>query len=180
MDLYIGQLLEYLPISLIILFTAAMPIIELKGAIPIGISLGLSPLLSASISFLGSIIPVPFILFGLRPIFAYLQKFRYFNKFIKYITKKSLSKGGKVQKYGAWGLFLFVAIPLPGTGVWTGSLIATLLNIRFKWAFIAIFLGNLIACLMIVGLSGGIFKIIYWNFSKICSKYVIIQIELAC
>ncbi len=69
------------------------------------------------------------------------------------ITAKSLNKGHKVQKYGAWGLILFVGIPLPGTGIWTGTLIAALLDIRFKWAFPAILSGNLLAATLILGLS---------------------------
>ena len=154
MEVYINELLSQLPVGLVVLFTAAMPIIELKGAIPIGIALGLSPFVSATISFIGSSLPSPFILFGLRPVFAYLKKMPIFEKFTHWVTDRSLSKSGKVQKYGAYGLFLFVAIPIPGTGVWTGSVIASLLDIRFKWAFPAIFLGNLVTCLIIMGLFG--------------------------
>ena len=68
-------------------------------------------------------------------------------------------KAHKVQKYGAWGLILFVAIPLPGTGVWTGSLIAALLDIRIKWAFPAILFGNMIAAIIIATVSYGLFSI---------------------
>lgn len=152
MEIYINELLAYLPVGLVVLFTAAMPVIELKGAIPIGIALGLSPFLSSSISFIGSTLPSPFILFGLRPVLAYLKKMSVFERFTSWVTNKSMSKSGRVQKYGSYGLFLFVALPIPGTGVWTGSVIASLLNIRFKWAFPAIFLGNLVTCLIFMGL----------------------------
>jgi uncharacterized membrane protein len=69
------------------------------------------------------------------------------------------NNSGKIQKYGVWGLILLVAIPLPGTGVWSGSLAAALLDMRFKWAFPAIFVGNLIAGILIMGVSNGLFKV---------------------
>ena len=136
--------------------TAALPIIELRGAIPVGISLGMSPAHATIISFIGSIIPVPFILFTIRPIFNYLKKTKLFKKLVHKLTDKSLNKSENIQKYGAWGLLIFVAIPLPGTGVWSGSLAAALLNMRFKWAFPAILVGNIIAAGIIMGLSNGV------------------------
>ena len=131
MQVSIQELLDFLSIELTVMLTAALPIIELRGAIPVGISLGLSPLHSAIISFIGSMIPVPFILFSIRPIFNYLKKTKTFNKLIHKITDRSMDGSGKIQKYGVWGLLLFVAIPLPGTGVWSGSLAAALLDMRF-------------------------------------------------
>jgi uncharacterized membrane protein len=154
----LNELFKYLSIELTVLLTAALPVIELKGAIPIGISLGLSPIHSAVISFFGSTFPSPFILFTIRPIFNYLKKTKIFEKIVVELTDKSMAKSGRVQKYGAWGLLIFVAVPLPGTGVWTGSLIAAMLDMRFKWAFPAIFIGNLIACIIILSLSGGLIK----------------------
>ncbi|MGI6426271.1 MAG: COG2426 family protein [Natronincolaceae bacterium] len=155
-----GELFNFLSIEFSVMFTAALPVIELKGAIPVGISLGLSPFHAAVISFVGSMIPVPFILFAIRPVFNYLKKTSIFKNVVHRLTDKSLSKSGNIQKYGAWGLLLFVAIPLPGTGVWTGSLIAALLDMRFKWAFPAIFTGNLIAGILIMGISNGVFNVI--------------------
>jgi uncharacterized membrane protein len=80
---------------------------------------------------------------------------------VEKLTERTLGNGKahKVQKYGAWGLFIFVAIPLPGTGVWTGSLIAALLDIRIKWALPAIFFGNMIAAIIIATVSYGLFSI---------------------
>ena len=104
-------------------------------------------------------IPVPFILFSIRPIFNYLKKTKLFKKLVHKLTDKSLNKSGKIQKYGAWGLLVFVAIPLPGTGVWSGSLAAALLDMRFKWAFPAILVGNIIAAVIIMGLSNEAFKL---------------------
>lgn len=160
MELFLKELLDFLSIEFMIMLTAALPIIELKGAIPVGISLGLSPVHAFILSFIGSMIPVPIILFTIRPIFNYFKKTKTFRKIAYNLTDKSLNKSGNIQKYGALGLFIFVAIPLPGTGVWTGSLIAALLNMRFKLAFPAIFFGNLIAGLFIMALSNGVLSFI--------------------
>lgn len=159
MQLFLQQLLNFLSIELTVLLTAALPIIELRGAIPVGISLGLSPIHATLISLLGSMIPVPFILFSIRPIFNYMKKTKTFKKLIHKLTDRSLNKSGNIQKYGAWGLLVFVAIPLPGTGVWSGSLAAALLDMRFKWAFPAILVGNIIAAVIIVGLSNGVVSV---------------------
>lgn len=153
------QLLNFLSIELTVMLTAALPIIELRGAIPVGMSLGMSPAHATIISFIGSMIPVPFILFTIRPIFNYLKTTKIFKKLVHKLTDKSLNKSGNIQKYGAWGLLIFVAIPLPGTGVWSGSLAAALLDMRFKWAFPAILVGNIIAAVIIMGLSNEAFKL---------------------
>jgi len=155
----LNQLLNFLSIEFTVLLTAALPIIELRGAIPVGISLGLSPIHATLISLIGSMIPVPFILFSIRPIFNYLKTTKIFKKLVHKLTDKSMSKSGKIQRYGAWGLLVFVAIPLPGTGVWSGSLAAALLDMRFKWAFPAILVGNIIAAGIIMGLSNEAFKL---------------------
>jgi len=131
----ITELLNFLSIELTVMLTAALPIIELRGAIPVGMSLGMSPAHATIISFIGSMIPVPFILFTIRPIFNYLKKTKLFKKLVHKLTDKSLNKSGNIQKYGAWGLLIFVAIPLPGTGVWSGSLAAALLDMRFTVGF---------------------------------------------
>lgn len=156
----LNQLLNFLSIEFTVMLTAALPIIELRGAIPVGISLGLSPIHATLISLVGSMIPVPFILFSIRPMFNYLKTTKIFKKLVHKLTDKSMSKSGKIQKYGAWGLLVFVAIPLPGTGVWSGSLAAALLDMRFKWAFPAILVGNIIAAVIIMGLSNEAFKLI--------------------
>lgn len=159
MELLLKETLNLLSKEITVLLIAALPIIELRGAIPVGISLGMSPIHATIISFMGSMIPVPFILFAIRPIFKYLRKTKLFRNLVKGISDRSLNNRGRIQKFGAWGLVLFVAIPLPGTGVWSGSLAAALLNIRFKWAFPAIMLGNLIAAIAIMSLSTSIFGI---------------------
>lgn len=157
----ISELLSLLSKEMKVLLTAAMPIIELRGAIPVGVAMGMSPLHTAILAFLGSLIPVPFILFTIRPLFNAMKRSKLLCPFVERLTARTLNKSShKVQKYGAWALIPFVAIPLPGTGVWTGSLAAALLNIRFKWAFPAIVVGNLIAAVAISTLSKGLFNVI--------------------
>jgi len=157
-DFFIN-LLNLLSNEFKVMFTAAIPIIEVKGAIPIGIALGMTPLHASFLAFLGSMIPVPLILFTVRPIFSYLKKTKTFKKTINKLIHKSMNKSGNIKKYGYLGLFIFVAIPLPGTGVWTGSLIASLIDLRFKYAFPTIFLGNLVASLIIMSLSFGMINL---------------------
>ncbi len=159
MQILLTELLNFLSIEFTVMLVAALPIIELRGAIPVGISLGLSPIHSTIISFIGSMIPVPFILFTIRPIFNYMKTTRTFKKLIHKLTDKSMNGSGRIQRYGYWGLLLFVATPLPGTGVWSGSLAAALLDMRFKWAFPTIFIGNLIAGLLIMLLSHGVVSV---------------------
>lgn len=155
-----NKILDFLSIELTVMLTAALPIIELRGAIPVGISLGLSPMHATFIAFIGSMIPVPFILFTIRPIFNYLKSTKTFNSVISRLTDRSISNNQKIKKYGVLGLILIVAIPLPGTGVWSGSLAAALMNLRFKWTFPAILFGNLIAAILIMLLSHGFVNVI--------------------
>lgn len=159
MQILLKQLLNFLSIEFTVMLTAALPIIELRGAIPVGMSLGLSPIHASVLSFIGSMIPVPFILFTIRPIFNYLKKTKLFKNLVCRLTDKSMNSSGNIQKYGYWGLLLFTAIPLPGTGVWSGSLAAALLNMRFKWALPTIFIGNLIAGIIIMNLSNGVVSV---------------------
>jgi len=154
------EILAFLPDEVIVIIVSMLPVIELRGAIPIGISLGLTPLYSFLISYIGTMIPVPFILLLIKEIFKIMGKTKAFHKLIKKITDRSLSKNGeKIEKYGIMGLIILVAIPLPGTGVWSGSLIASLLNLEFKKAFPAIALGNLIAGIAVLAISYGLFNI---------------------
>ncbi|NLY46470.1 MAG: small multi-drug export protein [Tissierella sp.] len=144
-----------------VIFTAMLPVIEVRGAIPVGIALGMSPLHATALAFLGSNVPIPFILSTIRPIFAYLKKTKTFQDLVTRLTNKSMEKSGNIRKYGYIGLFIFVAIPLPGTGIWSGSLIASLLNMRIKYALMAIVLGNLVASTAIMILSFGVVSI-FW------------------
>lgn len=147
------KLLEIITKEIMVILIAAMPLVELKGAIPVGVSMGLRPIHATILGVIGSLIPVPFLLLFLKPIFIRLRKTKLFKGTIDKIVKKTLKKGKNIKKYSIIGLIIFVAIPLPGTGVWTGSLAAILFNIRFKHAFPAITLGNTIAATIVFILS---------------------------
>ncbi len=147
--------------ELSIFLMAAVPVIELRGAIPAGIALGMSPWHAALVSYLGSLAPAPLILKYVRPVFERLRKTKYLRGWADRMEARSVKRGShNLQRFGAWGLILFVAIPLPGTGVWTGSMIAGFLDIRFRWAIPAIALGNLLAALAVLILSGGFVRVI--------------------
>lgn len=148
-----GKLIDIITKEIMVILIAAMPLMELKGAIPVGVSMGLSPIHATILGVLGSLIPVPFLLFFLKPIFIKLRRTNLFKNTIDKIIKKTLKKGKRVEKYSILGLMMLVAIPLPGTGVWTGSLAAVLFNIRLKQAFFAITAGNVIAGLIMFILS---------------------------
>jgi uncharacterized membrane protein len=147
------KIIDIITADIITLLMSMVPVIELRGAIPVGIAMGLSPLWSTALSIIGSTIPVPFILLALRPVFDVLKRVKWMRKLIDKTTVNALRKSDKVVKYGFWGLMIFVGIPLPGTGAWTGSLIAVLLDIRIRIALPAIFIGNIIAGTIIYILS---------------------------
>lgn len=141
---------------LLTFFTSMVPVVELRGAIPLGVSLGLSHFDAMIISVIGNMLPVPFIILFIRQIFAWTRKYiPKLGKYIDKIEKRADVKSEKVRSLQAFGLFLFVAIPLPGTGAWTGALIAALLDIRLKNAMPAICLGVAAAGLLITGLTFG-------------------------
>mgnify|MGYP001053596102 CR=1 FL=1 len=141
----------------ILTFLVAMvPVVELRGAIPIGMGMGLTLWQAFILSFIGNLVPVPFIILFVRKIFAWLrQKWPKLDSFVSKLENKALSKEDLVKKYEAWALFIFVAIPLPGTGAWTGALIAAMFNMRMKKAFPAIALGVLAAGIIISAVSYG-------------------------
>ena len=144
----------------IIAFILSMiPIIELRGGIIAGRALGLSPMPTFILCYIGNILPVPFILCLIKRIIEKMRKSKIniLNKFVKWLDKKVENKKGQIEKYGFWGLVLFVGIPLPGTGAWTGCLIAAMLDMDKKKAFIATAIGVLMAGIIISLLSIGIF-----------------------
>lgn len=149
------QMFDILTTELKVLFVSMLPIIELRGAISIGMAMGMSATHAFITCFIGSMIPVPILLFGIRPVFQWLKQTELFNRIIHRLIHRTLNKSHYAEKYGFWGLLLFVAIPLPGTGVWSGTLAAVLLDIRFKTAFPAILSGNFIAGVVIMSLSHG-------------------------
>ena len=125
--------------------TAMVPVIELRGAIPVGVAAGLPPAVACVTAILGNLVPVPFIMLLVRRIFDWLRDTRFFGPKIVWLERRAHLKGRIVRKYRLLGLVLLVGIPLPGTGAWTGALVAALLDIRLRTALPAILLGLLIA-----------------------------------
>lgn len=139
-----------------VLICSMLPIIELRGAIPLGASLGLSWHINFLLSFVGNMLPVPFILLFITKILQWMKKTKRFSKFALWLERKADKHKDKINKYSFWGLFLFVAIPLPGTGAWTGSLIAALMKIKFGKAFLSIMLGVIAAGIIMTLASYGV------------------------
>ena len=125
--------------------TAMVPVIELRGAIPVGVAAGLPPAVACVTAILGNLLPVPFIMLLVRRIFDWLRDTRFFGPKIAWLERRAHLKGRLVRKYRLLGLVILVGIPLPGTGAWTGALVAALLDIRLRTALPAILLGLLIA-----------------------------------
>lgn len=130
---------------LYVFLISMLPIIELRGAIPVATALGLDPVVSYIIAIIGNILPVPFILLFITPFCNMLKKTSLFRWFPEWLEKKVEKNEAKVTKYKNLGLFIFVAIPLPGTGAWTGALVASFIGYRFRDAFFAISGGVLTA-----------------------------------
>lgn len=144
-------------IKYVITFVVSMtPIIELRGAIPIGVGMGLSYFEAFLISFIGNIIPIYFIVKYIRPLFEFFRRWKPFRIIIDWATNKATKKieeSEKLQNFTALGLFLFVAIPIPGTGAWVGSLIANFLDLPLKKAFWPLALGVLAAGIIILAIT---------------------------
>ena len=136
--------------------TAMVPVLELRGAIPVGIAAGLSPLTACVVSILGNLVPVPFILLLIRKIFDWLRDTAFFGPKLQWLEKRAHLKGRVVRKYRLAGLIILVGIPLPGTGAWTGALVAALLDIRLRHAVPAIFAGLIIAAAITLAVTMGV------------------------
>lgn len=136
--------------------TAMMPIVELRGAIPFGIAAGLPVPLVVLTAIVGNLLPIPLILLLIRRIFRWLRQFPRLGQVIDQIEKRAHMKGRTVQKYRTFGLVVLVAVPLPGTGAWTGALVADVLDIRMRTALPAITMGVLIAALLMTAVTCGV------------------------
>ncbi|MCR1898264.1 small multi-drug export protein [Irregularibacter muris] len=147
-------LLRLLKSELMVFLMAATPLLELRASLPYGIFvLDMGYFHAFILSVLGSILPAPFILWFLPSVLSYLKKKRGFSTIAHWITRRTIKKSKKLETYKLWGLFLLVAIPLPGTGVWTGSAVAALLRIPFKDALLTCFAGTIVAGMIILLLS---------------------------
>jgi uncharacterized membrane protein len=136
-----------------VVILAALPVSELRGAIPLAIAMGFSPAKAYILSFIGNMIPVVPLLFLLQPIAERLRHIPVFERFFNWLFERTRRKAALVEKFEMLGLILFVAVPLPVTGAWTGCVAATLFKIRFRYALLAIILGVAIAGIVVLGLS---------------------------
>ncbi len=148
--------------ELIVLIIAALPVLELRGAIPVAINiLGLPWYYALSLALIGNLLPVPFILLFFKAITRGLARVDVFRRMLDWLFEHTRRRGRIVERYKRIGLVLFVAIPLPVTGAWTGSLVASLLGLPFKHAFLAILVGVFVAgiivtCLSLLGWVGAV------------------------
>ncbi len=145
-----------------VFFISMVPVIELRGAIPVGVGMGLPLVPTYIVSIIGNMLPVPFIyLFG-RKVLEWGKDKRYIGKWFTWMYEKGIRAGEKINgKRGIFiGLMLFVAIPLPGTGAWTGTLAASFLNMKFRDSVLAAMGGVLIAGVIMMLISAGVFSFV--------------------
>lgn len=147
-----------------LIFISAMPVVELRGGIPAGAIMGFPAIVTFVLCVIGNMLPVPFIVLLWSNVFNFFKRGK-FKELLEKIQAKADSKKETVQKYEKWGLFIFVAIPLPGTGAWTGALIAATLQMKLKDAIMPIFFGVLTAGAIMTIVSYGGFAVLASIFS---------------
>ena len=152
---FIGDL-PYFAKILAILVVSMLPIVELRGAIPVGAIVGVEPWLTVVLAIVGNLLPIPFILLFIKKIFAWMRKkSEKLNKIVDKMEAKAEKNKEKVMRYAFWGLVLFVAVPLPGTGGWTGALVAAMIDMPPKKAFVCVLTGVLIASVIVSFITYG-------------------------
>lgn len=147
---------QHVSAQVVIFITSLIPILECRGGLIVASLLKVNIWQAIPICVIGNIIPIPFILFFIKKIFAWLKRFSFARPFVEKLEKRAMNKSDGMNHGEFLGLLLFVGIPLPGTGAWTGSLIPSLLEMDIKKASIAIFLGVLLATLIVSTLSYGL------------------------
>lgn len=152
---FVENLGAYASPPLIVFLVSLLPLLELRGGIIVGYALGMELAPSFVISYIGNILPIPFILLFIKFIFKALKK-TFMRGFVEWCENRADSKSDSIRKYAYWGVFLFVAIPLPGTGAWMGALIASMLNMDVKKSFIVILAGVLVAGIIVSLFSYGL------------------------
>lgn len=141
---------------------AMVPVLELRGAIPIGTAYGLDLWTAIFVSILGNLVPVPFIIIFIKKIFAWMRRrMPRLDGLVTGLEKRAADKSETVEKYAFWGLFILVAIPLPGTGAWTGSLVAAMMDMPMRKAFPAIALGVVGAGIIVAFVTYGAGRLLF-------------------
>lgn len=147
---------RYVSKEIVVFIISMIPILELRGGLIVSKLLQVPITTAIPLCIVGNIIPIPFILLFIKQIFKLLKKVKLFRGIIEKLESRAMSKSDNIKRYEFWGLVLFVGIPLPGTGAWTGSLIAALLDVDFKKAILAELLGIAIATVIMSFLSYGL------------------------
>lgn len=142
--------------ELLVFIISLLPILELRGGLLAAALLGLDPLPSYIISIVGNLLPIPFILLLINKILNKMRNSKKTKKIAEFLDKKVTKRKGQIEKYGYLGLVLFVGIPLPGTGAWTGSLIASVLEMDKKKTFLSVLLGVIMASIIMMIISFGL------------------------
>ncbi len=146
--------------ELAVVIISMVPLVELRGAVPLGVAIGMPVYELYPLSILGNMIPIPFLLFFGEKILDWVCTLRPFTKFATAYKNKLLSKTDQVTKYARIGLFLFVAVPLPGTGAWSGALIATILKMPKAKALFSILCGVITAGIIMLLASHGVLGVV--------------------
>ena len=150
------NLSQYISEEMVVFIISMIPILELRGGLLAASLLKIPAMTAIPICILGNIIPIPFILLFIRKIFKLLKKTKLFRSLIEKLENCAMGKSDQIKRYEFWGLLLFVGIPLPGTGAWTGSLIASLLEIDIKKSSLAILGGIIMATVIMYVVSYGL------------------------
>ena len=151
---------KYVSKEAVVFIISMIPILELRGGLIVSKLLEVPITTAIPLCIIGNIIPLPFILLFIKQIFKWMKKIRLFRGLVEKLENKAMSKSDNIKRYEFWGLVLFVGIPLPGTGAWTGSLIAALLDVDFKKAVLAELLGIAIATVIMSIFSYGLLGVL--------------------
>ena len=150
------NLSQFISAEAVVFIISMIPILELRGGLLAASLLKIAPSVSIPLCIIGNIVPIPFILLFIRQIFKWMKNFKIFRGLIVKLEDRAMEKSDTIKKYEFWGLMIFVGIPLPGTGAWTGALIASLLNIDIKKSSLAIFCGIMMATVIMYIVSYGV------------------------
>ena len=153
---FTDNLSQHISREMVIFIISMIPILELRGGLLAASLLKVSAAKAIPICIIGNIIPIPFILLFIRQIFKLMKKTKIFRGLIERLEKRAMGKSYQIKRYEFLGLLLFVGVPLPGTGAWTGSLIASLLEVDIKKSSVAIFCGLIMATVIMYVVSYGI------------------------
>lgn len=162
MDSVVQSMVEswssFMPKELIVFLVSMIPLLELRGSILAAGIMGMDWVPSMIIAVIGNMLPIPFILLFIKAIFNWMKKFKHLRKIPQFCERKAMKHSEQIEKYGVFGLFLFVAIPLPGTGAWTGALLSVLFSLKPAKSLLFIFFGVMVAGFIMSILGFGVLK----------------------